>query len=99
MKAELDKQGIALLAISSQGVDKAKALAKRLSLTLPVLADPDRKTIIAWGLEDKANGTAWPAMFAIDRSRKIRWRNVSKTYPIRPTEVEVGEAIKSLTAP
>ncbi len=80
-------------------MDRSRALAKKPGLTFPLLADPTRKTIVAWGLEDRVNETAWPGTFVIDRTRRIRWRNVSRTYPERPRIADLVTAIGTAATP
>ena len=99
MKATFDKENIQLLAICGQGKDRAEALATKLGLGFALLADPDLAVTRAWGVADPVNKTAWPAVFAVDRTQRIRWRQVSKTYPVRPTSAELADAIKALAEP
>lgn len=85
-----------MVAISVDDAEAGKALAAKLSLTLPLLSDPKLLTIRAWGLEDVGNGIAWPATFVIDMGGVIRHASVSKTYPSRPTTEALLAALDAL---
>ena len=98
-QAKLREADIALYAISGQSTEQGKALAARLGLSFPLLADPDARVTRSWGLYDPGNGTAWPATYAVDRTRKIRWRHISATYPKRPTAAQLDDALAALSAP
>ena len=46
---EIRKRGVVILGISKDTVESHKKFAKKFDLTFPILADPQRKTIEAYG--------------------------------------------------
>lgn len=68
--------------------DNAK-LAKKLGVTFPILADPKRTAIRAYGVLDPANDIAWPAIFVLDGDRTVTWRSLTENYKVRPASEEV----------
>ena len=73
--------------------DRSKALAENLGVTFPLLSDPERKVIRAYGVEDQENGIAWPAIFIVARDGNVRWRSLAETYKVRPTSEVVLQAL------
>jgi peroxiredoxin len=73
--------------------DRSRALAEKLGVTFPLLSDPERQAIRAYGVEDQENGIAWPAIFIVGRDGKVRWRSLAETYKVRPTSEVVLEAL------
>jgi peroxiredoxin len=80
---------VTLAAISVDPPDVSAKLAEKLGLRFPLLSDPDRAVIRAWGVEDAENGIAWPAIYVVDRDGKVRWRSLSEDYKIRAAAGEV----------
>lgn len=90
-QAALAARGAQVLAISADSLSDTQALAHKLGLGFPVLADPQRAVIRRYGVEDAENEIAWPAVFLITRdatgAAQIRWREVSDDYRDRPSVV------------
>ena len=74
-------------------LERSKALAEKLGVKFPLLSDPKREAIRAYGVEDQENGIAWPAIFIVGRDGKVRWRSLAETYKVRPTSEVVLEAL------
>lgn len=74
-------------------LDRSKALAERLGVRFPLLSDPKREVIRAYGVEDPENGIAWPAIFIVGRDGRVRWRSLAETYKVRPASEAVLEAL------
>ncbi len=70
-------------------IEKSRKLSESLSLSFPVLADPDLDVIRKYGVADEENGIAWPAVFIIKRDGRVGWRSLSETYKKRPLSVEL----------
>ncbi len=73
--------------------ERARELARKLGLGYPLLADPERQVIRAFGVEDAENGIAWPAIFLLDGERKVLWRALAETVQVRPPSALVLEAL------
>jgi peroxiredoxin len=72
---ELRAAGARLAAISVDDPSRADAMRRDLSLPFPVLCDTQREVIRAWDLVNAAEGNiAYPAVFVIDRERRVRYR-------------------------
>jgi peroxiredoxin Q/BCP len=61
------------LAISPQDVDSHARWAEQEGFTFPLLADPDRTVITAYGLTAPLVGLR-RSLFLIDRAGVLRWR-------------------------
>jgi thioredoxin-dependent peroxiredoxin len=62
-----------VLAISPQDVDSHARWAEQEGFTFPLLADPDRTVIAAYGLTAPVVGVR-RSLFLIDRAGVLRWR-------------------------
>lgn len=89
-----------LYAISVDKAEKSKELIKKIAkdgdeLNFPLLSDPDHRTIDAYGLFDPAyvgkevEGIPHPAIYILDKDRKIVWARVESDYRKRPTIEEI----------
>lgn len=60
---------------------RAEAMRAQLKLPFPILSDPQREVVTAWGLLNSAErgGIAYPAVFIIDGSRTVRYRSLDRT--------------------
>ncbi len=81
------------MAISVDSPATSAELAKKLGVTFPLLSDESRATIRAFGVEDVENGISWPAIFIVDKNRKIVWRSLAQTYKIRAMSRQILEAL------
>lgn len=70
-------------------MDKSRKLSDSLSLSFPLLSDPSLDVIRKYGVADEENGTAWPAVFIIQRDGRVGWRSISETYKKRPLAEEL----------
>jgi len=64
-------------------------LATKLGLTYPLLSDPDRTAIKAFGVADENTGLAWPTVFVVGRDGKVAKRFFTESYKKRATTSEV----------
>jgi hypothetical protein len=78
---ELAGLGFGLAAISVDVVERSRALADQLQLPFPLLCDPGRDVVRAYGVfnEQEKAGIAYPSTFAIDRDRVVRFRSLDRT--------------------
>jgi peroxiredoxin len=100
-----------LVAIGVDPVEKNKDLAERIAkdnkgtVAFRILSDPGHKTIDAYGVFDPAylgdenEGIPHPAVFVIDRGRKIVWSKVESDYRKRPTVAQIRAELKKLNKP
>jgi peroxiredoxin len=68
--------GATLAALSVDDTSRSAPLREQLKLEYLLLCDPERAVVKGWGLLNEAEmgGIAYPAVFVIDRERKIRFR-------------------------
>lgn len=92
---DLKSKNIQVLAISADSVEDLDKLAKAKGYTFPLLSDPELVAIDAVGLRH-ANGNpikksdiARPAMFLLDKNRKIVWKEYPDNWRKRPTAEKI----------
>jgi peroxiredoxin len=83
-----------VVGISVDAPATSKHLADALGLTFPLLSDPDRAVIRAYGIEDAPNELAWPSIFIVDRSQKVAWRWLADTFRERIATADVLAAAR-----
>jgi peroxiredoxin len=76
-------------------VEESKPLVTSLGLTFPLLSDPDLVVARAYGVVDKENGIAWPAVFLVTPGGRIAWRSLSDTYKVRPGIADILGALEA----
>jgi peroxiredoxin len=59
-------------------------MADALSLTFPLLSDPDLKTAIAYGVAMEGRDIAIPAIFVVNGAGEITFRYVGESPADRP---------------
>ena len=96
--ARLHPKGVNHLAISTTDMKAQLTFfdtqeTEQLELDFPLLSDAKREAMIAFGVEDPANQTAWPAVFVIGPDGTIVMRRMLETYKERPLPAEILEAI------
>jgi len=72
-----------VLAISTDDLLGAEAIAERLGISFPILYNPDAEVVMNYGVFNVLGdtpGLATPATFIIDRNGVIRWKYVAKRY-------------------
>ena len=99
---------VTLLAISIDNAATSKAFAEKIakdgkgSIAFPILSDPMHRTIDAYGVYDPAyagqqfDGIPHPAIFILDRNRKIVWAKVEADYRKRPANGEIRAELEKL---
>ncbi|MBA2538430.1 MAG: peroxiredoxin family protein [Deltaproteobacteria bacterium] len=90
---ELAKRDIGLVAISVDDVAPGKALAAKLGLTFPVLADPKATALKAFGIFDAETEIAWPSIFVVSRDGKVVHRWLADTFSERIVTADVMKAL------
>jgi peroxiredoxin len=94
--AELDKRNADVVAISVDPVETNLELSARLGLTFPLAADPEHATLAAFGVYDDHHEIAWPAVFIVERDRRVSWRYLADDYKVRPTVEEMLRALDDI---
>ncbi len=84
-------EGIGLAAISADSLDESLALADRLGVSFPLLADPDAAVARRYGVKQAGETLALPATFVIGVDGTIVWSHVGETKPDRPAIDRVRE--------
>jgi peroxiredoxin len=77
-------------------------LARAAALEFPILSDPDRRMIDAYGLRHVAahdgQDIAFSASVLIDAAGMVRWTSVTRNVRVRPSPDQVLAAIDALGA-
>lgn len=99
---------ISLYAISVDDAVKSKQLAAKIAkdgkgeINFPLLSDVGHRTIDAYGLFDTAyigqgfEGIPHPAVYILDKNRKVLWAKVESDYRKRPTNEEIRAELDKL---
>ena len=90
---DFEKRGAVLVALSVDSVPDSQALAEREKLSFPLLSDPDRTVIKAFGLDDPGNEIAWPAVYVLARDGTVVWRAFLDSYKERPPVSDILAAV------
>jgi peroxiredoxin len=91
-RAEIEK-GARLIAISSDSVEAAAAMHKKLDLGYEVYSDPELAVITKWGVADYAKGISLPATFVVEKGGAISYRKIGKNPTDHPTLAELRAAL------
>ena len=86
--------GAVVLGVSADSEQNHKAFAAKFSLNFPILADPDRTIIQAYGVKMLALPLAKRVTFIIDKTGVIR--NVVKDVNTKQHDQQVLELLKAL---
>lgn len=85
----MEGRGATVVALSGDSIEAARELATKLELGFPVLSDGERTAMQAFGVEDPANQTAWPALFVLGPGGRVIKRSLLETYKERPLPEEI----------
>ena len=72
-------------AISADGPETSAEFAERLGLPFPLLPDPPRHVISAYGVEDRTNEIAVPAVFIVSQDGMVRWSYIGENPADSPS--------------
>jgi peroxiredoxin len=97
----LKQRGCAILGIVVDPPATNAELARDAGIAYPILADPDLKTIDAYGLRHAGAGpdggdVAHSASVLVDADGIVRWTFVTRNVRMRPTPKDVLTAIAAL---
>src|SRR5262245_47576687 len=97
---EIRNRGAAVAGVVADPVATNAQLARDAKLDFPILADPELRTISAYGLRHVAahdgKDIALSASVLIDGEGIVRWTTVATNVRVRPTPATVLAAIDSL---
>jgi peroxiredoxin len=102
---EIETAGGALAAISTDTPEESRALEGKLSddgeqpLGFPLLCDPTKAAVKAWGLYDGDDQCGLPAVVILGRDRRVAWLQVSSTIYTRAKADDVIAALEKLRDP
>lgn len=82
--AALVQEGWYLHVVSVDAPAKAAELKQKLSLSYPVLSDPNGKVARRWGVLDESTEIAKPATFMVKKGGQIIYRKVGMNPDDRP---------------
>lgn len=82
------------MAISVDAVEESVTLANKLSISFPLLRDEDLKVALAYGVAMKGDEIAVPAVFVINRSKRITYQHVGESVMDRPSASTLLEKAK-----
>jgi peroxiredoxin len=90
---EIQAAGARVVAISVDPAEKSRDLTQALSLTFPLLSDPDGKVASRYGVYDAKSEYNLPAVVIVDEHGSIRYRYVGDGFRDR---VEPGAVVSFL---
>ena len=97
-----------MIAVSIDPAMRSNQLREKIAkdgkgeIGFPLLSDPEHKTIDQYGLYDPAyaghgfDGIPHPAVYLLDKNRKVVWAKVEADYRKRPTVAEIRDEIKKM---
>jgi peroxiredoxin len=102
------REAAALYAVSVDAPEKSRDLAGKIAkdgkgaIAFSLLSDPNHRTIDAYGVFDpsylgqETEGIPRPAIFIIDKNRKIVWAKIETDYRKRPAVEEIRAELDKL---
>jgi peroxiredoxin len=84
---------VSVVAISVDSQEDSAAFAGKLSIRFPLLADPGLKTALAYGVAMEGEEIAVPAVFVIDKSKRIRFKHVGESVVDRPSVSDILDEV------
>ena len=106
MKQKNDK--FTVIAVSIDPAMRSNELRGKIAkdgkgeINFPILSDPGHKIIDEYGLYDPAyankgfDGIPHPAVYLLDKNRKVIWAKVEPDYRKRPTNEEIRAEIEKM---
>jgi len=93
---DLREQNAEIIAVTSDKRNALEATVTRLALSFPILADPDRRITILYGVLHPIQFLPRPAVFIIDKTGTIRYRYIGQDVHDRPPAEALLEILKHL---
>lgn len=100
----IEATGGQVVAISYDSETLLRRFAEKSAITFPLLADPESKTIDAFGIRNRQaparwNGIPHPGTFIVDRAGVIQAKLFLEHYRDRPPAQAVIEALQKVKEP
>jgi peroxiredoxin Q/BCP len=92
---QLTELGATLWGISPQGLDSHERFAQKRGLSFPLLADPDRIAIKAYGVNGPLGHTK-RSVFVLDGGGVVRWAHVSALGLTYQDTQKIAAAVQAL---
>ena len=101
-------EAVRLYAISTDSLAENKKLAEKIGadgkgvVTFALLSDPESLVVDAYGLRDPmyqklaGRGIPYPAVYIIDKTGRVAWSKLDKSYTNRPTNKEIRDVLDAL---
>ncbi len=89
----IEGKGARLVAVSADHRDDLDALAKKMGLTFPLVADPSLRIAEAYGVRQAGKDIALPATFVLDADHRVVFRRVGGNLVDRPSVEEIAAAV------
>ena len=98
---------VSLYAVSIDSAEKSLGLIEKIDkdggkLEFQLLSDPNHQTIDKYGLFDPAyvgkgvEGIPHPAVYLLDKNRKVLWSKIESDYRNRPTNEEIRAELNKI---
>lgn len=99
--ADFEAAGVRPVAISVDGPELSRDLARKAGYTFPILSDPDAVVIRRYHILHTAGGPdghdiARPAEFLVDSSKIVQWTNFTEDLRVRARADEMLVAARKL---
>jgi peroxiredoxin len=80
--------------------ERAEAVRRQLGLAFPILCDTKREVVRAWNIfePEQMGGIAKPAVFVVDRGRRVRFASVDRDSVRVPAAVVVDFVVQGMPA-
>lgn len=91
------RRNVTLLAVSVDPPEASGRLAGERGIPFPLLSDPDREVIHRFGVADRDDPLAVPAIFLVGRDGSILWSQVGEFIGKRPGVSHLLEVIDART--
>ncbi len=89
-----------MLAISTDDLSGAQAIARRIGIPFPILYNAATDVVRAYGVYNLlGDGLAAPATFVIDRGGVVRWSHVGRRTSDRASAQEILRQLSQLGQP
>lgn len=99
-RADFEQQGLGMIAISADPIDRSRMLSRFLGAAIPLLSDQGENLIGPLGLvqqhRDSEPDNAIPALFLVDRAGIVRWEFTSPYYREQPSPETIRQAAHQL---
>ena len=99
---EFRRRGVRVVGMVVDPVETNAELSRDAGLAFPILADPDLRTIDAYGLRHKGGhegeDIALSASVLIDADGIVRWTHVTPNFRVRPLPADILAAVDALPA-